>query len=83
MKRAMIILLHHHPSLRLLGHLFPLQGCLLSLHQQKQEMITAHWLQLLPTPCGSVKWYSPASESACCYGNTSTLTAHIPPCIPA
>lgn len=54
----------------------PLQGCPLSPHQQKQEMITAHWLHLLPTPCGSKKWYNPASESACCYGNTSNLSSH-------
>lgn len=57
------------------------QGCLLSSlstnalsHHSSEAASDPQWL--------NEKWYSPASESACCYGNTSHLICSHPTLLP-
>lgn len=64
-----------HPRSENAAPICPKQGCLLSSqYQQIHRAITAKRLYPLLIPLWlKEKWYSPARESACCYGNTSHL----------
>lgn len=57
------------------SHILPIYKCM--------EPSQLRGCILLLTPCGSMKkWYSPASESACCYGNTSHPACSHPTLLP-